>query len=103
MNEIWEDNSCWPTSESRANREGQSLILKSKVLKSFKRKIIIQALFEDMEAVLNTNKITIRRVEKGMVNLEGKTFCFTGKLDTMKRKEAEELVAKHGGASRSSG
>lgn len=37
-----------------------------------------------------------------MANLEGKTFCFTGKLDTMKRKEAEELVAKHGGASRSS-
>ena len=37
-----------------------------------------------------------------MADLEGKTFCFTGKLETMKRKEAEELVAEHGGASRSS-
>lgn len=29
--------------------------------------------------------------------LEGLTFCFTGKLETMKRAEAEQLVAENGG------
>jgi DNA ligase (NAD+) len=62
----------------------------------------IKALYPDMENVLMKEKITIRGVEKKMGTLEGKTFCFTGKLNSMKRKEAEELVAKHGGSSRSS-
>ena len=29
--------------------------------------------------------------------LEGKSFCFTGKLETMKRAEAEQLVMDNGG------
>ncbi|TXT66993.1 MAG: hypothetical protein BAJALOKI1v1_220026 [Promethearchaeota archaeon] len=37
-----------------------------------------------------------------MADLKGKTFCFTGKLDSMTRKEAQELVEKHGGVSKSS-
>ena len=61
----------------------------------------IQALYKDMEEVLSKGKITIKRRETKM-DLEGKTFCFTGKLETMTRKQAEELVAEHGGASRSS-
>jgi DNA ligase (NAD+) len=61
----------------------------------------IRALYRDMEEVLNKGEITIIRRETKM-DLEGKTFCFTGKLDTMTRKNAEALVAEHGGASRSS-
>jgi len=34
--------------------------------------------------------------------LEGMSFCFTGKLDTMKRAEAEKLVRDHGGEAKSS-
>ncbi|MFW9864706.1 MAG: BRCT domain-containing protein [Candidatus Thorarchaeota archaeon] len=34
--------------------------------------------------------------------LEGMSFCFTGKLETMKRAEAEQLVRDHGGEAKSS-
>ncbi|WP_149554259.1 NAD-dependent DNA ligase LigA [Treponema pectinovorum] len=34
--------------------------------------------------------------------LQGKSFCFTGELKTMKRSEAEELVKKNGGSIKSS-
>jgi len=37
-----------------------------------------------------------------MAKLEGKTFCFTGKLDSMTRKEAHELVEKNGGIPKTS-
>ncbi|MHA1107052.1 MAG: BRCT domain-containing protein [Promethearchaeota archaeon] len=37
----------------------------------------------------------------GSKKLEGLTFCFTGKLETMTRKEADQLVAENGGTSKS--
>jgi len=33
--------------------------------------------------------------------LEGLTFCFTGKLETMKRAEAEQMVRDNGGETKS--
>ena len=35
-------------------------------------------------------------------NLSGKSFCFTGELDTMKRSEAENIVKANGGSVKSS-
>ena len=48
---------------------------------------------------LSTEFITIK-TEKSQQNgkLQGKSFCFTGTLDTMKRSEAEKLVMNNGGA-----
>jgi DNA ligase (NAD+) len=60
----------------------------------------VNELYQDMLEVLNTNKIKIKGKEMGG-KLEGLTFCFTGKLDTMKRAEAEQLVAEHGGVVKS--
>ena len=54
-----------------------------------------------MQDVLNTNKITIKGVKEMGGKLEGLTFCFTGKLETMKRAEAEQLVQEHGGQAKS--
>ena len=34
--------------------------------------------------------------------LEGLSFCFTGKLETMKRAEAEQLVIENGGEAKKS-
>jgi len=62
----------------------------------------IRALYPDMKDVLNKGKIAIRGSNKGRAKLDGLTFCFTGKLETMKRNEAEDLVSMHGGSSRSS-
>jgi DNA ligase (NAD+) len=53
-------------------------------------------LYPEMVKVLNTQKITIRE-EKMSGKLKDKSFCFTGKLDTLKRAEAEELVIENGG------
>lgn len=33
--------------------------------------------------------------------LDGLSFCFTGKLETMKRAEAEQMVRDHGGEPKS--
>jgi DNA ligase (NAD+) len=55
------------------------------------------ALYSEMEKALETNKITIRRRKMGSKKLEGLTFCFTGKLETMTRNEANALVTEHGG------
>ena len=57
----------------------------------------VNKLYPEMQAVLNTNKINIKGVKKIGGKLEGLTFCFTGKLETMKRAEAEQLVQDHGG------
>ena len=60
----------------------------------------VNTLYQDMLEVLNTNKIKIKGKKMGG-KLEGLSFCFTGKLDTMKRAEAEQLVAEHGGVAKS--
>ncbi len=59
------------------------------------------ALYFDMQQTLKTNKITIRRRKMGSNKLEGLTFCFTGKLETMNRNEANALVTEHGGTPKS--
>ena len=36
------------------------------------------------------------------LGIGGKSFCFTGELNTMKRADAEQLVKKNGGSTKSS-
>ena len=55
------------------------------------------ALYFEMQKALETNKITIRRRKMENNKLEGLTFCFTGKLETMTRNEANGLVTENGG------
>ena len=55
------------------------------------------ALYFDMLKTLKTNKIKIRRIKMGSNKLDGLTFCFTGKLETMTRNEANQLVTENGG------
>jgi DNA ligase (NAD+) len=63
----------------------------------------IHDLYPQMQDVLSNQKITIQEGKKDMAGkLDGMTFCFTGKLDTMKRAEAEQLVAEHGGEAKKS-
>ena len=57
--------------------------------------------YSEMIDLLNTNKIKIKE-EKMSNKLKGLSFCFTGKLDTMKRAEAEQLVIEHGGEAKKS-
>ena len=61
----------------------------------------INKLYPEMKAVLNTNKIKIKEGKSMGGKLEGLTFCFTGKLETMKRAEAEQMVRDHGGEPKS--
>ncbi len=61
----------------------------------------INKLYLEMKAVLNTNKIKIMEGKSMGGKLEGLTFCFTGKLETMKRAEAEQMVRDHGGEPKS--
>ena len=61
----------------------------------------VNNLYPQMKDVLNTNKITIEEVKKTGGKLDGMTFCFTGKLETMKRAETEQLVRDHGGQAKS--
>ncbi len=61
----------------------------------------ITKLYPQMKEVLNTNKIKIEVKKMGSNKLDGKTFCFTGKLETVKRAEAEQMVKDNGGQSRS--
>ncbi|MFW9939400.1 MAG: NAD-dependent DNA ligase LigA [Candidatus Thorarchaeota archaeon] len=62
----------------------------------------VEKLYPQMKNVLQTNKITIEEVKTTGGKLDGMTFCFTGKLETMKRAEAEQLVQDHGGQPKSS-
>ncbi|KKL18528.1 hypothetical protein LCGC14_2474610, partial [marine sediment metagenome] len=61
----------------------------------------IAKLYPQMKAVLDTNKIIIEVKKEMGEKLKDKTFCFTGKLETMKRAEAEQLVEDNGGQSHS--
>jgi len=60
----------------------------------------VNNLYPHMREVLQTNKISIQEKKKMAGKLEGLSFCFTGKLETMKRAEAEQLVAENGGESK---
>jgi len=55
------------------------------------------ALYFDMQKTLETNKIKIRSITMGSNKLAGLTFCFTGRLEAITRKEANNLVTEHGG------
>jgi len=57
--------------------------------------------YSEMIDLLNTNKIKIKE-EKMSNKFEGLSFCFTGKLDTMKRAEAEQIVIDQGGEAKKS-
>jgi DNA ligase (NAD+) len=61
----------------------------------------VNNLYPNMKAVLNSNKIKIKEKFMGQ-KLSGKSFCFTGKLNTMKRSEAEQIVEENGGQAKSS-
>lgn len=84
-----------------ATVEGFGDITAQQFYKSF------HSLYFDMCNVLNKNKIKIRSPKKGGKSmsknkLEGQTFCFTGKLETMTRKEANQLVTENSGIPKSS-
>ena len=64
---------------------------------------IVQGLEEnaaEMRALVQDGIITIESKAGG--KLEGKSFCFTGELVTMKRQDAEQLVKQNGGVCKSS-
>jgi DNA ligase (NAD+) len=56
----------------------------------------INELYDDMQAVLATGKISIQAAVKGGA-LTGVSFCFTGKLNEITRNEAKEMVLAQGG------
>jgi DNA ligase (NAD+) len=62
----------------------------------------VEKLYPQMKELLNTNKIDIEEVKKMGGKLDGMTFCFTGKLETMKRANAEQMVKDHGGQPKAS-
>ncbi|MHA1672559.1 MAG: NAD-dependent DNA ligase LigA [Promethearchaeota archaeon] len=56
----------------------------------------IDELYDEMQAVLTTGKISIQDAVKGGT-LTGVSFCFTGKLNEITRNEAKEMVLTQGG------
>ncbi len=54
----------------------------------------------EMQALIESGIIKIEKNDGG--KLDGKSFCFTGELTTMKRADAESLVKKNGGSCKSS-
>ncbi len=55
---------------------------------------------EEMRSLVQNGIINLE--EAGLGSLSGKSFCFTGELNTMKRADAEQLVKKNGGTIKSS-
>lgn len=54
----------------------------------------------EMQFLVNEKIVEIEGAQEGL--LSGKSFCFTGELVTMKRNDAEQLVKKNGGTTKSS-
>lgn len=66
-------------------------------------KIFVEGINENKEEMLfltENNLIRLEDSEGG--SLQGKSFCFTGELKTMKRSDAEALVKQNGGSCKSS-
>lgn len=61
----------------------------------------LDELREHMDAVLATGEVRIS-APAPKSSISGKSFCFTGSLNTMKRSEAEERVRALGGSAKSS-
>lgn len=61
----------------------------------------LEILHPEMDSLLAMNIVSIKEQSKNGV-LIGKSFCFTGELQTMKRNEAENLVVSLGGTVKSS-
>ena len=64
---------------------------------------IVEGLKENAEEMITLVNDGIIEIEAtGMGIFEGVSFCFTGELVTMKRSDAEQLVKKNGGTTKSS-
>ena len=55
---------------------------------------------DEMNSLVQSGTIILKQVSGG--KLEGKSFCFTGELHTIKRADAEKLVKENGGSAKSS-
>ncbi|MCQ2591556.1 MAG: NAD-dependent DNA ligase LigA [Treponema sp.] len=55
---------------------------------------------EEMQKLVDDGIIQIENPSEGL--LTGKSFCFTGELNTMKRSDAEKMVKENGGTTKSS-
>ena len=66
-------------------------------------KTVVQGLKENADEMRSLVQNGIIEIEAdGQGKLSGKSFCFTGELNTMKRNDAEQLVKKLGGTTKSS-
>ncbi|MHA1612724.1 MAG: NAD-dependent DNA ligase LigA [Promethearchaeota archaeon] len=58
----------------------------------------VKNMYDPMQAVLATSKIRLTKLKKvESLKLSGISLCFTGKLNTMSRGDAKDLVSQHGG------
>ena len=62
----------------------------------------VAGLRENEAEIKNLSSTYITVIQNSTGALQGKSFCFTGELKTLKRSEAEELVKKNGGSIKSS-
>ena len=80
--------------EQLSSIEGFAEITAQNLFNGLKRK------YPEMINLLNLKKIKIKEMIMSG-KLKGLTFCFTGKLETMKRAEADQLVIDNGGEAKS--